>query len=221
MTRTDATMLWCAPVSCSAARTRSPSACHAAASPTARPGPPPAPAPGRLPHHRQRHATPAHRGRCDQCRAAHRTMPPPAVTATVTVSPRARPTGYTGRYCRKSRSRARQRRPRTGAPGRAPRPRTSGPPAPAPPARPASRSPEPPAQSSAHPPFPRRPPRENHGVDADRSRRHHPKWHDGLRGANRTWDRLAGEDHPECEDQAVELVVGYCPAVPIAEIARI
>ena len=29
------------------------------------------------------------------------------------------------------------------------------------------------------------------GVDPHRFRRHHPKWHDGLRGENRKWDRLA------------------------------
>ena len=29
------------------------------------------------------------------------------------------------------------------------------------------------------------------GLDPHRFRRHHPKWHDGLRGENRTWDRLA------------------------------
>lgn len=28
-------------------------------------------------------------------------------------------------------------------------------------------------------------------VDPHRFRRHHPKWHDGLRGENRKWDRLA------------------------------
>ena len=28
-------------------------------------------------------------------------------------------------------------------------------------------------------------------LDPHRFRRHHPKWHDGLRGENRTWDRLA------------------------------
>ncbi len=28
-------------------------------------------------------------------------------------------------------------------------------------------------------------------VDPDRFCRHHPKWHDGLRGENRKWDRLA------------------------------
>lgn len=29
------------------------------------------------------------------------------------------------------------------------------------------------------------------GLDPHRFRRHHPKWHDGLRGENRKWDRLA------------------------------
>ena len=28
-------------------------------------------------------------------------------------------------------------------------------------------------------------------LDPHRFRRHHPKWHDGLRGENRTWDKLA------------------------------
>ena len=28
-------------------------------------------------------------------------------------------------------------------------------------------------------------------LDPHRFRRHHPKWHDGLRGENRMWDRLA------------------------------
>jgi hypothetical protein len=28
-------------------------------------------------------------------------------------------------------------------------------------------------------------------LDPHRFRRHHPKWHDGLRGENRKWDRLA------------------------------
>jgi hypothetical protein len=28
-------------------------------------------------------------------------------------------------------------------------------------------------------------------LDPYRFRRHHPKWHDGLRGENRKWDRLA------------------------------
>ena len=28
-----------------------------------------------------------------------------------------------------------------------------------------------------------------HQVDPHRFRRHHPKWHDGLRGENRKWDR--------------------------------
>ena len=30
-----------------------------------------------------------------------------------------------------------------------------------------------------------------HPLDPHRFRRHHPKWHDGLRGENRKWDRLA------------------------------
>ena len=36
------------------------------------------------------------------------------------------------------------------------------------------------------------PARDHRGqLDPDRFRRHHPKWHDGLRGENRKWDRLA------------------------------
>ena len=90
-----------------------------------------------------------------------RTMPPPALTATVTVSP-----GSPDRLYRtllpKSSLTSRAATSPHGCPGRVPRRRTSGRPAPAPPARQASRSPEPPARPSAHPPFPVRPAQGNH-----------------------------------------------------------
>jgi hypothetical protein len=59
-----------------AARTRSPSARHAAATPTASRGPQRAEAPGRLPHPGQRGTAPAPQGRCDRS-PPHGTRPSP------------------------------------------------------------------------------------------------------------------------------------------------
>jgi hypothetical protein len=67
----------------------------------------------------------------------NRTMPPPAITATVTVSPESPDLLYRT-LLPKSSLVSRQRHPRTDAPGRAPRLRTRGRPAPALPARPAT-----------------------------------------------------------------------------------
>jgi hypothetical protein len=77
------------------------------------------------------------------------------------------PSRYAARCWSPAHSPAKQRHPRTGAPGRAPRLQTAGPPAPALVARQASRSPEPPAQSSPHPPFPPQPRRDPPGWQTD------------------------------------------------------
>ena len=141
------------------ARTRSPSAPHAAASPTAPTGPPPSEARGRLPHTGQQSKAPAPQGRCD--RSPPHGQDHPARTATMTVPP-----ASPDRLCRtllpKARSPARQRHPRTDARDRAPRPRTRGRPACAPPAQQASCSPAPPSRPSAHSPFPSAPPQGSH-----------------------------------------------------------
>ena len=134
-----------------AARTRSPSARHAAASPTARRGPPPAQAPGRLPHHRQQ--AQLRRPGAAAISDLHPDDAAPAVTATVTVSPRP-PDRLYRTLLPKSSLTSRITTSPHGCPGRAPRPRSPGRPAPAPAARPASRSPGPPPQPSAHPPSP-------------------------------------------------------------------
>ena len=138
-----------------AARTRSPSARHAAATPTAPRGPQRAEAPGRIPASRPARCSSGTSGPLRSVTST-RTRPFPTLTATVTVPPAA-PTGYAGHYCRTARSPAGRRHPRTGARDRAPRRRTRGRPAPAPPARPLSRSPGSPAQPSAHPPSPAAP----------------------------------------------------------------
>jgi hypothetical protein len=85
-----------------------------------------------------------------------RTMPSPAMTATVTVSP-----GAPDRLCRilllKTSLTSKIAASRQGARSRVPQRRMRGRPAPAPHARQASRSPGPPAQPSPHPSFPGRP----------------------------------------------------------------
>ena len=91
-----------------AARTRSPSARRAAATPTGRPAPPPAPAPGHLPPHYRRAAAAA-TPRPPRSVTSTRTMPPVARTATVTVT--VRPSRRAGRCCRTARSPAGRRPP--------------------------------------------------------------------------------------------------------------
>ena len=100
-----------------AARTRSPSARHAAATPTAPRGPQRAEAPGRLPYPGQHGCSSGTSGPLRSVTST-RTRPSPTrtLTATVTVPPAA-PTGYAGHYCRTARSPARRRQPRTGDPG--------------------------------------------------------------------------------------------------------
>jgi hypothetical protein len=137
-----------------AARTRSPSARYAAATPTAPRGPQRAEAPAafRIPASRVklRHLRPAAIGHLH-----------PDKTVPRADRDRDRPAAAPDRLCRtllpNSSLTSRRRHPRTGARDRAPRRRTRGRPAPAPPARPPSRSPGSPAQPSAHPPSPAAP----------------------------------------------------------------
>ena len=83
-------------------RTRSPSARHAAATPTASRGPQRAEAPGRIPASRPARCSSGTSGPLRSVTST-RTRPFPTLTATVTVPPAA-PTGYAGHYCRTARS---------------------------------------------------------------------------------------------------------------------
>ena len=118
-----------------AARTRSPSARHAAATPTAPRGPQRAEAPAAF-------RIPASKVKLRHLRAAAIGRLHPDKTVPRADRDRDRPVRSArpaaGHYCRTARSPAGWRHPRTGARDRASRRRTRGRPAPAPPARPAT-----------------------------------------------------------------------------------
>jgi hypothetical protein len=140
-----------------AARTRSPSARHAAAIPTARPGPQRAEAPGGLPHPGQQSKAPAPQCRCDRspphgqdCPRADRDRDRPARSARPAV-----PDTIAEQLAHQQGGVIPARVPGTEHPDC----ERAGDPRPLRPARPPSRSPGSPAPPSAHPPSPAARPR--------------------------------------------------------------